>query len=234
MPRPPRVSVPYVPYHVLNRGNGRMTLFEEPADYEAFERVFELALHRFDGICLLAYCVMPNHWHLVLYPTEAGLLSTFMAWLSQTHAQRWLVHRGKVGTGHVYQDRFRSFPVQPGRHFATVARYVERNPLRAGLVERAEAWRWSSLWRTEYGSPEQRGILTPWTIAGWERPPDWLKQVQAPQTEAEYAAVQTCRERGRPLGDPVWRDHLVRQHGLEPVMRPARRPRILERGPVRD
>src|SRR5436305_82424 len=89
---------------------------------------------------------MPNHWHLVLEPHEDGELSRFVGWLSLTHTQRWHAHRRSAGTGHVYQGRFKSFPIQDDEHFLTVCRYVERNALRAHLVKRAENWRWGSLW----------------------------------------------------------------------------------------
>lgn len=125
-------------YHVLNRANGRLPIFEKNEDYEAFERVLAQAVQRVD-IRLLAYCVMPNHWHLVLWPRVDGDLSRFVGWLTLTHTQRWHAHRHTTGSGHLYQGRFKSFPVQTDEHFLAVCRYVERNPLRAGLVSRAEA-----------------------------------------------------------------------------------------------
>uniref|UniRef100_UPI00196B28C2 transposase n=1 Tax=Aquisphaera insulae TaxID=2712864 RepID=UPI00196B28C2 len=85
---------------------------------------------------LLAYCLMPNHFHLLVWPREAGDLSDFMRWLTMTHTQRWHAYHRTVGTGHLYQGRYKSFPVQSVEHFLTVCHYVERNALRAGLVER--------------------------------------------------------------------------------------------------
>ena len=126
----------------MNRGNGRMTLFGDEEDFAAFERVLEEAVERFAGIELLAYCFMPNHWHLIVQPTEDAVLSRFMAWLTLTHTKRWHKFRGTGGEGHLYQGRYRSFMVQRGQAFVKVSRYVERNPLRADLVERAEDWRW--------------------------------------------------------------------------------------------
>ena len=112
-----------------------MTIFEKPEDYDAFERVLEEAVERTE-MRLLAYCVMPNHWHLVVWPREDGELSRFTGWLTLTHTQRWHAHRHTTGSGHLYQGRFKSFPVQDDEHFLTVCRYVERNALRANLVER--------------------------------------------------------------------------------------------------
>lgn len=100
-----------------------MRLFETDQDYEAFERVLSetLPLRR---MRLLAYCLMPNHWHLVLWPREDGDLAACMQRLSITHARRWQEHRQVVGTGHVYQGRYKSFPVQADEHFLTVCRYL--------------------------------------------------------------------------------------------------------------
>jgi putative transposase len=90
---------------------------------------------------------MPNHWHLLLWPERDGELAAFMQRLTITHVRRWQEHRGYAGLGHVYQGRYKSFPVESDEHFWVVARYIERNALRASLVLRAEEWRWSSLWR---------------------------------------------------------------------------------------
>ena len=153
MGRPLRAAEPGFVYHALNRANGRLRLFHKPGDYEAFERVLTAAQQRFSSR-LLAYCVMPNHWHLVLWPHHDRELSRFLGWLTLTHTQRWHAHRHTAGSGHLYQGRFKSFPVQEDDHLLTVLRYVERNPLRGGLVSRAERWRWSSLHhRLEGGGP---------------------------------------------------------------------------------
>jgi len=113
---------------------------------------------------ILAYCIMPNHWHFVLYPKKRSDLPTFMRWLTLTHTQRWLVHRKMVGYGHLYQGRYKSFPVQKDEHFSTLCRYVERNALRAKLVARAEDWRWSSAWIRKHGTDEQSKLLSPWPV----------------------------------------------------------------------
>jgi len=114
--------------------------FEKPADYEAFQRILAGGLERYD-MRLLAYCMMPNHWHLLVWPKGDGDLSRFMAWVTLTHTQRWHAHRHSAGTGHVYQGRFKSFPVQEDEHFYSVCRYAERNALRANLRAGAESAR---------------------------------------------------------------------------------------------
>jgi len=117
MARKPRFSPGGLAYHVMNRTPGRVELFEDAGDYQAFEKVLIEAVDLHRGIRLCAYCLMPNHFHLVLWPTTDGQLSRFMQWLSMTHAARWHAHRHSVGCGHLYQGRFRSFPIPAGPSF---------------------------------------------------------------------------------------------------------------------
>src|SRR5438876_11827240 len=145
MPRTARAVEAGTIYHVLNRGNGRMRLFHKPADYAAFERVLAEACKRFD-VMLLAYCLMPNHWHLVLLPRSATALARFMGWLCVTHVRRHHQHYHSSGGGHLYQGRFKSFPAENDPYLLTLLRYVESNALRAGMVRVAQDWRWCSLW----------------------------------------------------------------------------------------
>ena len=129
MPRPARVAPGGMVFHVLNRGVGRMKLFSKDADYQAFEAIVEETLDtRPMRIC--SYCLMPNHWHFVLWPEHDGDLAAFRQRLTITHARRWQEHRGRVGYGHVYQSRDKSFPVQTDEYFFQVLRYVDRNALR--------------------------------------------------------------------------------------------------------
>ena len=221
MGRPRRATEGGLVYHVLNRANARMTVFEKDGDYEAFERVLEEAVARY-GTRLLAYTLMPNHWHLVVWPEEDGELSQFVGWLTLTHTQRWHAHRHSTGSGHVYQGRFKSFPVQQDEHFYGVCRYVERNALRAKLVRRAEDWRWCSLWRWLSGSARQRSLLASWPLA---RRPGWVEHVNTPQTEAELAALRRSAWRGCPYGDEPWSERMIRRLGLESTVRPQGRPK---------
>ncbi len=148
MSRPLQLAEGGLVYHTLNRANARLAIFTDDGDFEAFERVLAEALTR-DAMRLLAYCVMPNHFHLVVWPRRDGDLSRFMRWLTMTHTQRWHAHHHSAGSGHLYQGRFKSFPVQSDEHLLTVCRHVERNAVRAGLARRAERWRW--------GQPQRRG-----------------------------------------------------------------------------
>nr|WP_315860669.1 transposase [Rhodopirellula sp. SM50] len=132
-------------YHALNRGNGRHAIFHKEEDYVAFERVLDegLAKHPVD---LIAYPWMPNHWHMVLSPREDGAMNRLMYWVTMTHTARYHAHYHTTGNSHVYQGRFKSFPIQSNEHFLVVCRYVERNALAAGLVKAAEDWRFESLY----------------------------------------------------------------------------------------
>jgi putative transposase len=115
--RPLRLSLGGYVYHVLHRGNGRTTLFYKDGDYDAFEHIVAQALDHVPGMRLLSYRLMPNHWHMVLRPRADGELSDFGHWLTLTHTQRWHAHYHNVGAGHLYQERFRSFPVATDEHF---------------------------------------------------------------------------------------------------------------------
>jgi putative transposase len=170
---------------------------------------------------ILAYCLMPNHWHLVLWPRRDGELSEFMGWVTLTHTQRWHACHHSAGAGHLYQGRFKSFPMQTDDHFLTVCRYVERNALRAGLVARAEQWRWSSLWPCAQGTNSAPAWLAPWPV---ERRWNWLEWVNEPQTEAELEALRCSVQRGRPYGSSSWVRRAVEKLGLNATLRPRGRP----------
>src|SRR5262249_13073858 len=158
-----------------------------------FERVLEEAHQRFQTR-ILAYCLMPNHWHLVLWPEHDGELSRFVGWLTLTHTQRWHAHYHSAGSGHLYQGRFKSFPIQEDDHLYTVLRYVERNALRGGLAGRAEGWRWGSLRRRGSADAKERALLSVWPVA---YPESWVEWVNAPQSAAEVEALRRCVVRGR-------------------------------------
>ena len=211
-------------FHVLNRANARATIFQTPEDYAAFERVLQEAVER-TGMRVLGYCVMPNHWHLVVWPRQDGDLSKFMGWLTLTHTQRWHASHGTVGTGHLYQGRFKSFPVQEDEHFLTVCRYVERNALRANLVSLAEDWRYGSLSHRLQKDEFAQAVLSDWPVPV---PRQWRSHVNQPQTESEVAAIRRSVNRGTPLGSPAWTERTVKQMGLEVTTRPRGRPKLLK------
>lgn len=206
--------------HVLNRGNGRMKLFDTPADYEAFANLLADAAERVPGVRLLGYCLMPNHWHLILWPRAEGELSAYMKWLTNIHVRRFRQDWHSVGEGHVYQGRFKSFPVQDDPHYLTLLRYVEGNALRARLVRRAENWKWSSL--TDPFSPDGRLLLAKSPLP---RPANWIALVNQPMEAEALASARECVKRGRPFGGEKWVNRTAARLGLYFTLRPRGRPR---------
>ncbi len=223
MARRLRIDRGGIVYHVLNRRVSRLPLFEKSGDYVAFEKVLDEA-HAKSPMRVISYCLMPNHWHLVLWPTGDGQTSRYMQWLTTTHMRRWHAHRDTRGTGPVYQGRFKSFPIQEDRHFLTVCRYVERNALRAGLVARAEDWLWSSLVRRR-----RKDVKSPWLVAvkDWPVSPlrTWTAFVNRPETEAELDAVRLSLARGAPYGEVSWQRHTAARLKLQSSLRPPWRPK---------
>jgi putative transposase len=214
MPRGARDALGGYCYHVLNRGNGRRTVFRKAGDYAAFVQLLRQAGERVD-VRLLAFCLMPNHFHIALWPRRDGDLSVYMMWLMTAHVRRY--HEHYHTSGHIWQGRFRSFPIQEDEHLLTVLRYIERNPVRAGLVERAEDWLWSSA----MASGENRPVLDPGPVP---RPAQWHRHVNQPQTEAEVERLRECLRRRRPYGDQAWTVKTARRMDLEASLRPRGRP----------
>ena len=201
MPRTPRVTTANYVYHVLNRAAKRGLLFVQPADYSAFEDLLKEARERIP-IRILAYCLMPNHWHLLLWPFGDGDLSRFIKWLSTTHAVRWNRTYESIGNGAVYQSRFKSIPVEPGFHLYWAWRYVERNALRANLVKRAQDWPWGSLGRRTLGPRPE------WLDDGPVKlPSDWNDLVNLPPNKRGTQGVPSTIE-SRPS---VWTQRLADQ-----------------------
>ncbi len=221
MPRTERTDVGGYIYHVLNRANARLPIFETDEEYRLFESILEEAVEKY-SMRLLSYSVMPNHWHLVLYPRADGELSKFMGWLTNTHTRRWHTRTGTIGQGHLYQGRYKSFLCQEDSHFLTLVRYVERNALKANLVKKAENWKWSSLWRREYGIAKQKKILSEWPVSKSE---DYLKWVNIAQTTDEEEVIERSVAKGNPYGDFNWTEKVIKKFGLEQTLRKPGRPK---------
>jgi putative transposase len=205
-------------YHTLNRGNRRETVFHKPADYDAFVEAMIDARRRIP-VDLFGYCLMPNHFHIVLRTHADGDLGRWMQCLLTAHARRYHRHYGT--TGHVWQGRFKAFPIQDDDHLATVLRYVERNPLRAELVGRAEHWKWSSLpgWLSA-DSLLWRGPPAP-------RDPAWLERVNEALSVGDLQRLRHSVQRGRPFGNEAWTGQTAEQLGLGSCLRPPGRPKRL-------
>ncbi len=209
-------------YHVLNRANGKRMIFENAMDFAAFEKVLAEGLSLYP-IRLIGYCIMSNHWHLLLWPHEEGNLSMFMKWITMTHSHRWNAAHGETGYGHLYQGRFKSFPVQSNSYYLSALRYIESNPLRAGLVSSALFWRWSSL-AIRQGIHKDGLNLS---IGPVEIPENWIGLVDLLPGENDLKKIEHCIERGCPFGDESWQFQTAEQMELMPAIRPRGRPKTV-------
>jgi len=219
MPRTKRIALGKTVYHVLNRANGRLRIFRKAADFLAFETILADAIGRF-SMPLCGYCLLGNHWHLLLWPRGDGDLPAFMRWVTLTHVQRYHVSHATVGIGHLYQGRYRSFPVQGDRHYLTVLRYVEANPLRAGLVNEAGEWPWSS-----YAVRRGRESPVPLDSGPVELPSNWGSLVHRDVSQADRDRIANSLRRGAPFGEPAWVKTTAARLKLESTLRPRGRPR---------
>lgn len=227
MPRVARRFSDNEVYHVLNRGNGWAGVFHTPADFAAFVNLIAEAKKRF-SVKAIAYCLMTNHFHLLLRPERGEGLSKWMQWLMTSHVHRYHRHYGT--SGHIWQGRFKSFIVQQDDHLLAAMRYVEGNPVRAGMVPSARQWPWSSL-RENLGTgsaqavpvplragetpgqvplepPETQGQapLEPVPVVDRglvELPADWTDYVDNPLTGWEINRIKQSIRRLVPFADPL-------------------------------
>ena len=194
-----------------------MEVFHKEDDYHAFIKLMVEAGGRL-AMRVTGYCLMPNHFHLVVWPYEDGDLSRWMQWLLTSHVRRY--HRHYGSSGHVWQGRFKAFPIEQDEHYLSVLRYVEGNPLRAKLVERAQDWPWSSLSRKRDARPE--GLLCDGPVAKGSQ---WTRHVNRLETDAELERLRRCVNRGTPFGSEQWVKETAVNLGLESSLRPRGRPR---------
>jgi len=221
MGRVRRVDVGGMVYHGLNRANFGTALFKKQEHYGDFLALLAESL-AWVPVRVLAYCLMPNHWHLVLYPRADGDLSRFMQRITLTHTQRYHARTRTIGYGHIYQGRYKSLPVEQDGHFLTLVRYVERNAKRAGLVRRAEEWPWSSVHVRLYGNADQKGLLSAWPVP---EPGNYVEWLNRSQPKEEVERIRYSIRRSRPYGSKEWVAQAVAQFGLENTLRNRGRPR---------
>lgn len=221
MPRVRRTDIGGYVYHVLNRANARVPIFDDDKDYKQFEDILEEAVEKYN-MRLLSYSLMPNHWHLVLYPKNNGDLGVFIGWLTNTHTRRWHTKKKTVGQGHLYQGRYKSFLCQKDDHLLNLIRYVERNAKKANIVNSAENWKWSSVWRREKGTDKHKKLLSSWPIA---QPKNYLEILNQPQTMEEEKTLEKSITKDVPYGSKNWVVKIVKKFGLEQVLRGVGRPR---------
>ncbi len=221
MPRHARQTPGGLVSQALNRGTARLTRFRQDADDQAFLCRFDEAL-REDPLRVLAYRRMPTPWHIGLWPQSDGQGTVFLRCLTLTRPVRRHKHYHRTGSGHLYQNRFKAFAIEPDDHRLTVLRYVERNALRANLVQRCQEGPWSSLACRLAGGAVAARRLAPWPVP---TPTPWVQWVQEAQTEAELEAVRQAVVRGRPYGSAGWVKAAVQALGWQEAVKPRGRPR---------
>jgi putative transposase len=217
MPRTSRAAIGGLVYHVLNRGNGRLEIFRKPGDYQTFVELMIDAKKRAE-IEIFGFCLMSNHWHLVVRPRRDRDLAGYLSWLTNTHVKRYRAHYPRT-SGHLYQGRYKSFAVEEDAYLLTLLRYVEANPLRAKMVRQAEDWPWSSLGCDKALSAQ---LLDDWPI---DRPRNWRSLVNEPIEQTEQKRLQASFERGRPLGSDAWTLRMAGRMGLQYTLNPRGRPK---------
>ena len=204
-------------YHILNRGNGKQKIFHKEQDYKAFINLVKEAKTRY-SVKIFAYCLMPNHFHLIIIPRKPEELSKFMQWLMTSHVRRYHKHYGT--SGHIWQGRFKSFIVQKENYLLTAMRYVEGNPVRAGLVNSAKNWLWSS--HRETIGERSKLLVNEIPI---QLPRDWAKYVDETLTDNELKKLHQSVNRQSPYGMPEWQIKIAEELGLKSTLRSRGRPR---------
>jgi len=194
-------------------------LFKKDEDYLAFQQVL-IEAHQRHPLRLLDWCLMPSHWHFVVYPKQDTQVTDFFRWLTHTHAMRAISHRRVMGMGPLYQGRFKSLPVQADEHLLALLRYVQRNPLRAKLVKSASQWHWGSEWARHHGPPELADILSDWPV---DRPRRWAAWVDAAENYQQTEMIRKCVRRSRPLGAANWTLRTAEKLHLQWTLRPRGR-----------
>ena len=221
MTRPLRVDVGGEVYHCINRAMGRQIIFKEDKDYQIFESILQEVVD-ITGMRILAYSIMPNHFHLVLYPENDGDLSDFMKRITVTHTQRYRVTTQTVGEGSLYQGRYKSFIIQKDNHLLTVLRYVERNPLTANLIKNALDWKYGSVYRRYKGTDKEKRLLSAWIC---DEPKDYLHFLTQPITAKETEKIELSKTKGIPFGASEYVLKIIEKYNLISTTRGKGRPR---------
>ena len=215
MPRQPRIDVAGEVYHVINRANARSFIFETDDDFKAVYEAIEETLVKIP-LDIFSFCIMSNHWHFAVRPKQDGDMGRFFGKLTQTITQRWHAFHHTTGSGHLFQGRFKSFIVQTDSYFIQLMKYIEANPLRAGLVQKAEDWKWGSLYMRRINSCEASKILSCWPV---DMPSNYLDEVNQSISKIFIEQIRNSVARGRPLGDENWVNSMISKYGLEYTMR---------------
>ena len=221
MPRNARVDVGGEVYHVINRANGRLRIFNKDEDYQLFEQLLLETKELFD-MRILAYCLMPNHFHLVLYPKNDGDLGLFMHRLSNAHTRKVHAYTNTNGSGHLYRGRYKSFLIDKENYLLAVIKYVERNAVRAKLVRSCEGWKGGSAWRRIHGTIQQKELLDQNSFQLPNNYPDWINSKE----ESDFLdIIRTSVNKSVPYGRERWVENMVLKYHLESTLKSPGRPR---------
>jgi putative transposase len=223
MPKKKRITKAGIAYHAFNRANGKLRIFKKDLDFIAFENVLAEGVERFD-IRLSGYCIMSNHWHMLLWPANDKALPDFMHWVTLTHAKRWHAAHGTTGIGHLYQNRYKSFPIQNNWRYLKAMQYIESNPLRAGIVKTAADWQWSSfVHRIEHEFQSAKPFtLNPGPVP---LPKNWAEIVNKSIPKEQCDELVNCINRGCPYGEDDWTVKTAEELNLESTLKKRGRPK---------
>lgn len=224
MPRHARIDIAGEIYHVINRANAKSWIFESSGDRTAVIESMGETLQKVP-IDIFAFCIMSNHWHFAVRPRADGDMGKFFGKFTQKVTQRWHKFHQTVGSGHLFQGRFKTFLVQTDPYFIQLMKYIEANPLRAGLVSKAEDWAWCSLSLRQENIELANTILTPWPI---DIPAGYIDMVNQPMPKVFLEQVRGSVMRGRPFGDNRWVEEKISEYGLEHTIRQPFRPQKLK------
>jgi putative transposase len=198
MPRAARIVIPGIPHHITQRGNRQQVIFFDAEDYQSYCDILAIALSKHKTKCL-AWCLMPNHIHLMLVPESVDSLRATLSSTHTTYAQR--VNERQQLSGHVFQGRFASYPMDDA-HMMIAARYIENNPVKAGMVKRAEDWPWSSalahIKNTYDGLTDIKALA--------QHIPNWSAMLEYGLEAADQ--IDVAIKTGKPQGQPTWLQHI--------------------------
>lgn len=205
MARMARVVVPRYPHHVTQRGNRRQRTFFYDSDYRTYIKL--LADARISAsVAIWAYCLMPNHVHLVVVPEHVDSLACMFGETHRRYTRRVNVREG--WSGHLWQERFHSV-VMDDSHVLAAVRYVELNPVRAGLCSRPEQWPWSSARAHLQGVDDRLARVAPML----ERVKDWQSYLGTEESPGTFRRLRTHTRTGRPIGDDDFVERLEKLTG---------------------
>ena len=222
MARQPRLDIASQIFHIINRSNARWNIFKSAQDFHGVLKSLTETLELI-SIDIFAFCLMSNHWHFVIRPKGNGDMGRFFGKFTQKATQRWHAKHGTVGTGHLFQGRFKSFLVEKDNYFLQLVKYVEANALRAGLVKKAEDWQWSSLYLRNNNPEFAKQILSPWPI---DMPKNYISLVNQPLSKFYLNTIRGSVEKSRPLGSEGWVKQQVNKYDLGYTLREPGRPKV--------